>query len=92
MTATPFILLEMGFVRSTSTTGAPERIPDAFAATPTPYAPETVFVNHLIRSRFNYQFSRALSVRLIIDYNGVLQNPALISLDRQKRITLDVSL
>ncbi len=64
--------------------------PDSFAPTLTPYTPETVFVNHLIRSRFNYQFSRALSVRMIIDYNGVLQNPALISLDRQKRITPDV--
>jgi hypothetical protein len=64
--------------------------PDSFAPAAAPYVPETVFANHLIRSRFNYQFSRALSVRLIIDYNGVLQNPALISLDRQKRITPDI--
>jgi hypothetical protein len=53
---------------------------------------ETVFVNHLIRSRFNYQFTRALSLRTIMDYNATLQNPLLITLDRQKRITGDVLL
>ena len=53
---------------------------------------ETVFVNHLIRSRFNYQFTRALSLRTIVDYNATLQNPLLITLDRQKKITGDVLL
>jgi hypothetical protein len=52
----------------------------------------TVFVNHLARSRLNYQFNRALSLRFIVDYNGVLQNPTLIDLPRQKRITGDVLL
>src|SRR5205823_8871973 len=52
--------------------------------------PAGVFVNHLVRSRLNYQFSRELSLRLIMDYNGVLPNSGLISLDRQKRITGDV--
>lgn len=50
----------------------------------------TVFVNHLGRSRLNYQFSRALSLRLILDYNAVLQNPDLVNLPRQKRVTGDV--
>jgi hypothetical protein len=45
-----------------------------------------------MRSRLNYQFTRELSLRLIFDYNGVLQNPNLIALDRQKRITGDVLL
>ena len=54
--------------------------------------PEVVFINHLARSRATYQFTRELSLRLILDYNGVLQNPALISLDRQKRVTGDVLL
>jgi len=54
--------------------------------------PESVFINHLARSRATYQFTRELSLRLILDYNGVLQNPALINLDRQKRITGDVLL
>ncbi len=39
--------------------------------------PTTAFVNHLARSRVNYQFMRALSLRLILDYNGVQPNPAL---------------
>ena len=52
----------------------------------------TVFVNHLARSRLNYQFTRELSLRMIVDYNGVLQNPSLVDLPRQKRITGDVLL
>ena len=52
----------------------------------------TVFVNHLARSRINYQFTRELSLRLILDYNGVLPNPALVNLERQKRVTGDVLL
>ena len=49
-------------------------------------------MNHLIRSRLNYQFTRELSLRLILDYNAVLENPELIGLDRQKRFTGDVLL
>jgi hypothetical protein len=51
-----------------------------------------VFLNHLVRSRLNYQFTRALSLRVIADYNGVLENPSLIDLTRQKRVTSDVLL
>ena len=47
-------------------------------------------MNHLARSRLNYQFTRELSLRLIVDYNGVIQNPLLTSLTRQKRVTGDV--
>lgn len=54
--------------------------------------PATVFVNHLLRSRLNYQYNKQLSLRVIIDYNSLLQNPNLISLDRQKRVTGDVLL
>lgn len=55
-------------------------------------AQASVFVNHLTRSRINYQFTRALSLRLIVDYNAVLENAALIDLKRQKRITGDALL
>jgi hypothetical protein len=47
------------------------------------------FVNHLTRTRANYQFTRALSLRLIVDYNATLENASLIDLTRQKRITGD---
>ena len=49
----------------------------------------SVFVNHLGRTRANYQFTRALSLRMIVDYNAVLENASLIDLTRQKRITGD---
>ena len=52
----------------------------------------SVFVNHLARSRLNYQFNRELSLRMIMDYNGVLENATLINLQRQKRVTGDVLL
>jgi len=52
----------------------------------------SVFVNHLARSRLNYQFNRELSLRMIVDYNGVLENATLINLQRQKRFTGDVLL
>src|SRR5207249_3198092 len=48
--------------------------------------------NHLARSRLNYQFTREFSLRMIVDYNGVLENPALVNLQRQKRVTGDVLL
>src|SRR5205085_7293016 len=54
--------------------------------------PAGVFVNHLVRSRLTYQFTRELSLRLILDYNGVLENPALIGLTRQKRVIGDALL
>jgi hypothetical protein len=49
-------------------------------------------VNHLVRSRLNYQFTRELSLRMIVDYNAVLENAALVDLTRQKRVTGDLLL
>ena len=55
-------------------------------------AQASVLVNHLTRTRINYQFTRELSLRVIMDYNAVLENAALIDLTRQKRITGDALL
>ena len=49
-----------------------------------------IFNNHILRTKLNYQFTRPLSVRAIVDYNAVLPNPSLIALARTKRITADV--
>src|SRR4051794_36218325 len=49
----------------------------------------SVIINHLTRTRVNYQFTGALSLRVIADYNAVLENAALIDLQRQKRLTGD---
>ena len=51
-----------------------------------------IFDNHIVRSRVNYQFTRELSVRGILDFNGVLSNPALVALDRTKHLTVDILL
>ena len=40
----------------------------------------------------NYQFTRALSLRGILDYNGVLPNSSLVALDRRKHLGADVLL
>jgi hypothetical protein len=52
----------------------------------------TIFDNHIVRSRVNYQFSRELSLRAILDYNGVLANTSLVALDRTKHLAGDVLL
>src|SRR6185369_5243952 len=51
--------------------------------------PAVIFNNHILRSRVNYQFSRALSLRAIFDYNSVLPNERLVALERDKRFTAD---
>ncbi|HZQ21542.1 MAG TPA: DUF5916 domain-containing protein [Terriglobales bacterium] len=50
----------------------------------------TVFNNHLFRTKINYQFNRALSVRAIVDYNATLPDSSVVDLERSKRITTDV--
>lgn len=50
----------------------------------------TIFNSHTARTRANYQFTRALSVRAIVDYNGVLPNEDLVALERAKRLTSDL--
>jgi len=50
----------------------------------------TIFTNHLLRTKLSYQFTKALSLRAILDYNAVLANPQLVDLDKTKRITADI--
>jgi hypothetical protein len=49
----------------------------------------SVFDNHIARSKINYQFTRAASVRFILDYNSVLPNESLMSFDKSKHIGID---
>jgi len=46
--------------------------------------------NHIIRSKWNYQFNREFSLRLIGQYNAVLTNPALSSLQKTKQVNADI--
>lgn len=52
--------------------------------------PAAIFSNHLARSKINYQFTRALSARVILDYYAILPNPSLIKYQRYKAATGDV--
>jgi hypothetical protein len=52
----------------------------------------SIVSNHIWRSRASYQFTRRLSLRAIADYSAVLPDPALIDLEREKRLTADVLL
>jgi hypothetical protein len=54
-----------------------------------PEAAAAIYNNHILRSKANYQFTRELSVRAIVDYNGVLPNTSLVSLERTKRMGYD---
>jgi len=47
------------------------------------------FNNHIIRSKWNYQFTRALSLRAIVQYNGLLANPAYSSLQTNRNLNFD---
>jgi hypothetical protein len=48
-----------------------------------------IFNNHILRSKLNYQFTREISVRAILDYNAVLPNSSLVALERTKRLAAD---
>jgi Domain of unknown function (DUF5916) len=47
------------------------------------------FNNHIIRSQWNYQFTRAFSLRAILQYNGLLANPTYSSLQTTKNFSSD---
>lgn len=49
----------------------------------------SAFTNHVIRSEWNYQITRALSLRLIPQYTAVLANPRFTSLPRSKQFNAD---
>jgi len=49
----------------------------------------SAFNNHIIRSKWNYQFTPALSLRFITQYNGLLANPAQSSLSTTRNLNFD---
>lgn len=49
----------------------------------------TAVTNHIARSTWNYQFTRELSVRVILQYNAVLSDPLLSSLSPTKNFNTD---
>jgi hypothetical protein len=49
----------------------------------------SVYNNHIIRSKWNYQINRELSVRVIGQYNGLIANPNFSSLTTTKALNFD---
>lgn len=49
-----------------------------------------VFNNHIVRTKWNYQFTPKFSLRFIGQYNGLLANPLYSSLSTQKNVNFDV--
>jgi hypothetical protein len=49
----------------------------------------TAVTNHIFRSKWNYQFTRELSARVIFQYNAVLSNPTISSLSPTKNFNAD---
>jgi hypothetical protein len=45
-----------------------------------------VYESQVLRTKVNYQFTRALSARVIAEYNSTLANPAQTSLKRTKQV------
>ena len=49
----------------------------------------TIYTNHIGRSKVNYQFSREISLRFIVDYESVLPNGTLVALEKKKHLGVD---
>lgn len=50
----------------------------------------SVYNNHIIRSKWNYQFTKEFSLRFIAQYNGLLANPTYTNLRTVKNVNFDV--
>jgi hypothetical protein len=49
----------------------------------------TAVTNHIARSKWNWQFTKELSARVIFQYNSVLSNPLISSLSPTKNFNVD---
>ncbi len=57
-----------------------------------PASQPVVYTDHLLRTKINYQFTRALSLRAIVDYYAVLPNEQFIQQTRLKQLSGDILL
>jgi hypothetical protein len=55
-------------------------------------ASTSIYNNHIMRTKVNWQFNRELSLRAIFDYSAVLPNARLIGQERAKRLAADILL
>ena len=54
-----------------------------------PSSGSSVFNNHILRSRWGWQFNPKTSIRMILQYNAILANPAHTSLETSKNLNAD---
>lgn len=54
-----------------------------------PGSGETIFTDHILSSRWNWQFNRELSFRGIVQYEATLANQELTSLETDKNLNFD---
>lgn len=80
---TPRLTYDQTYIFTRLTTGA-GTIPIGLA----PGRP--IFANHLARARIHLQFTRTLSLRLIVDYTAVARDAALVTLEPRQRLVADV--
>ena len=50
---------------------------------------DSIFTNHILRSRWNWQFNPEISLRVILQYDLLLANSALTRLEDQKNFNAD---
>jgi hypothetical protein len=50
---------------------------------------QSVFNNHIVRTKVNWQFNRELSVRAIVEYHALLANPANTLLETTRNLNFD---
>ena len=83
-----------GSFRATLRPLTPLRIDNSYLLTRMRDRPSgaSVFNNHIFRSKWNWQFSRRLSLRFIAQYNALLSNPELTSLSTRKNVNADLLL
>jgi len=53
------------------------------------FSDANIFNNHIIRSKWNYQFTRELSLRAIFQYDATLANPVFTSIGARKNFNAD---
>jgi hypothetical protein len=53
---------------------------------------QSVYENQVLRTKINYQFTRAFSARVIVEYDSVLVNPLQTSLQRTKGVSTEALL
>lgn len=51
---------------------------------------DTIFNDHIVSVRANYQFTRAISLRVILQYETTITNPDLTSLEDRRNLNADV--